>query len=255
MYRFALRPKWVIGHLIAVGAVIGFVFAGFWQLDRHEQRSERNDAVEDRRDQPAVPLAELADAPIDEVEWRLVTVSGEWVPDEQVLIRGRSYQERPGFEVVTPLDTGEGVVLVNRGWIPVSEGDDPLAAPLAPAAGEQELTARLRDTETRSGIGARDPDEGVLERFNRIDVDRIAQQVDGEVFGSYLELVEPAPPRGGLPVPPELPDLSPGPHLGYAGQWFLFTLVVLIGYPLLLRHQARDGEVEDPEEPAEPALS
>ena len=49
----------------------------------------------------------------------------------------------------------------------------------------------------------------------------------------------PDAPETLTPVP--VPDLGDGPHLSYAVQWFLFAAVAVIGYPLLLRRQARDG--------------
>ena len=48
-----------------------------------------------------------------------------------------------------------------------------------------------------------------------------------------------------LPVPP--PELSEGPHLGYAVQWFIFSAIAVVGYPLVLRRVAlrRGKEVDD----------
>jgi hypothetical protein len=47
------------------------------------------------------------------------------------------------------------------------------------------------------------------------------------------------------PVPP--PPLSKGPHLSYAVQWFIFTVIALVGYPLILRRQAsgRDRSTDE----------
>jgi hypothetical protein len=44
-----------------------------------------------------------------------------------------------------------------------------------------------------------------------------------------------------------LPELSEGPHLGYAAQWFIFSMIALVGYPLVLRRvvQRRGREVDD----------
>jgi cytochrome oxidase assembly protein ShyY1 len=46
----------------------------------------------------------------------------------------------------------------------------------------------------------------------------------------------------GLPrrIPP--PALDEGPHFSYAVQWFTFTAIGLIGWPLLLRKAARDRQ-------------
>ena len=47
------------------------------------------------------------------------------------------------------------------------------------------------------------------------------------------------------PVPP--PPLSKGPHLSYAVQWFIFSVIALVGYPVILRRQAygRDRSADD----------
>lgn len=44
-----------------------------------------------------------------------------------------------------------------------------------------------------------------------------------------------------------LPELSEGPHLSYAVQWFIFATIALVGYPLVLRRviQRRGKEVDD----------
>ena len=52
-----------------------------------------------------------------------------------------------------------------------------------------------------------------------------------------------------MPQELPLPVLSDGPHLNYAFQWFSFTGVALVGYPLLLwmvaRDRARKGAGDD----------
>jgi cytochrome oxidase assembly protein ShyY1 len=45
------------------------------------------------------------------------------------------------------------------------------------------------------------------------------------------------------------PELGNGPHLSYAGQWFIFASIAAIGYLLVLRKVARsqtrtDADVE-----------
>jgi cytochrome oxidase assembly protein ShyY1 len=45
------------------------------------------------------------------------------------------------------------------------------------------------------------------------------------------------------PVP--LPPQDNGPHLSYAVQWFIFSTIAVIGYPLILRRNARSRDEED----------
>ncbi len=108
MYRFALRPWWIVSHLVVVALVVTFVGLGFWQLRRLDERRADNTRLAERLEEPRVRLSDLLDdpdgAPEDEIKDRRVVVSGRYRPEEQVLIRGRS------------LDDGK-VVAVNRGWI------------------------------------------------------------------------------------------------------------------------------------------
>jgi cytochrome oxidase assembly protein ShyY1 len=64
---------------------------------------------------------------------------------------------------------------------------------------------------------------------------------------------EAADPGSIVPVPP--PELSEGPHLGYAAQWFIFSTIALVGYPIVLRRVVirRGKEVDDDDPPAAPA--
>ena len=39
-------------------------------------------------------------------------------------------------------------------------------------------------------------------------------------------------------------DLSEGSHLGYAGQWFIFSILLGIGYPVYVKKQGEKPEVK-----------
>ena len=49
---------------------------------------------------------------------------------------------------------------------------------------------------------------------------------------------------GLLPVAIPPPVLDEGPHLNYAGQWFIFATLTVIVYPLLMRRLARNKGAE-----------
>jgi surfeit locus 1 family protein len=38
MYAFLLRPKWIVFHLVVIGAVVAMISLGFWQLRRLDER-------------------------------------------------------------------------------------------------------------------------------------------------------------------------------------------------------------------------
>ena len=45
-------------------------------------------------------------------------LNGHYDSAHQVLLDNMSYRGRPGYQVLTPLITPDGDVLVNRGWVP-----------------------------------------------------------------------------------------------------------------------------------------
>ena len=175
----------------------------------------------------------------DALEYRMVTAEGTYVAGQDVVIRRRTFNNAPGYWVLTPLalDDGRGL-LVNRGWFPVVDGEDDDQPPPAPS-GEVRVAGMLRATETASGLQSADPEAGVLRVMSRADINRVQQQVDLQLLPLYLQLA-PDPDPGSAPFAVPLPEQSDGPHLSYAVQWFIFTTIALVGYPLIVRKIARE---------------
>jgi surfeit locus 1 family protein len=142
------------------------------------------------------------------------------------------------------LDDGTAVV-VNRGWVPVT-GEQSLSPAARPPTGEVTVQGSLQESQTRGAFGPTDPSGEVLDTLSRVDLERYQEQVDADLFPVWLQLETQDPEQGAQPTPVELPALDEGPHLGYAVQWFTFTLIALIGYPMILRRRAhRADEVYD----------
>ena len=240
----------MVSHVLVVVLLVAMAGAGVWQLQRHNQRQELAARIEARADAPFTELGlvvddRTGDAEFDAVELTHVILRGRWVPDEQVAVRNRSLGGSAGRWVITPLDLGNGTaVAVNRGFVPSG-----IAIPPAPE-GEVELTGYLQQTQTRERIGPRDPAEGTLETMNRVDLDRLDQQTSLPLLGTWVQMARSEPPAPGpYPEPLPKPTAEDGPsHLSYAGQWFAFTLIGLIGYPLVLRRIARgQGRADVPD--------
>lgn len=239
MYAFALRPKWIVGHVIAIAAVVVFGFMASWQFSRLDEKRDRNDQIRANADLPPAAIADLEGIPTGELDWRRVRERGRYDHGGEVVIRSRSHDGVSGYHVVTPLRLDDGTaLLVNRGWVPLTVGEQRPIPPASPPTGTVTVEGLLRQTQTRSGFAAADPATGRLTDMNRVDVDRIDQQLDYQVFDLYLQLEEQAPAQSDLPVIVDPPSLDEGPHLSYAVQWILFAVVVVVGYPLLLRRQA-----------------
>lgn len=247
-YRFMLRPGWVVSHLFVLGLVSIMIFAGFWQLDRLDQRRDQNRRLADRTAEAVVPVESLVEVgdwdAAGDLEYRRVTAVGRYRPDQEVLVRGRTQGGAPGSWVLTPLQLDEGLsVVINRGWIhnqgDIVEVPDRHRAPEGPVT----VTGLIRPTETRGSFGAIDPEEGTLTDLARADVGRLDAQVPEDLLPLYVQMENQVPPLGqAAPEPVPLPSLDDeGPHFSYAVQWFIFTTIAVVGYPLILRRRARDG--------------
>jgi cytochrome oxidase assembly protein ShyY1 len=237
MYRFLLSPKWLAFHLLVVLGIVTMVNLGFWQLRRLDERQERNAAVASRVDLPPEPLDAVLvpGADPEALRWRPVTASGQYLPDEQLVVVNRSQNGLAGEIVVTPLALDDGrILLVSRGFVPL---DQPIAD--APA-GEVEVTGRLQPSQRRSTGGLSDVATGDLVEAQRVDVERLAPQLPGEVVPMYVELTSSDPSEAPpYPEPLTLPDLTDGPHLSYAVQWFIFAVAVAAGWVLAVRKSIR----------------
>jgi cytochrome oxidase assembly protein ShyY1 len=255
VYRFALRPWWIVSHLVVLAIVASFVNLGLWQLQRLDEVKEQNAQLAERLAQAPVDVAELVgpgETDGSATEDRRVTASGTYRPDDVVLIRGRSLDDAPGSWVIVPLELGDGrVVAVNRGWIRndgrfTAVPDEYRAVP----PGEVAVEGLLHASQERGTFGPTDPPEGRLESLARVDLERLDEQVDGDVLPVWIQLTT---AEAGAPDPsPQLLDLpvvnDEGPHLSYAVQWAIFTVIAVGGYPLILRRAAREKGQRHPDD-------
>lgn len=248
MYVFLFRPRWILSHLLVGALVASMVLLGFWQLDRLDSRQARNTEITSRLIEAPVEITSLVVLGDGygvgpDVRFRLATASGSYAPGDEVLILNRSLNGSPGYWVLTPLMLDDDTaVMVNRGWVPFVPGPGEPRPQSAALTGRVAVQGLIRQTVTASGIQSADPADGVLDALARPDLARIAQQVDYEILPVYLQLEVQEPQAQQLPLTLPRPALDDGPHLAYAVQWFIFTMIALVGYPLVLRRIAQsDG--------------
>jgi cytochrome oxidase assembly protein ShyY1 len=239
--------RWAL--LIIFVAVLGTVFVnlGEWQLDRLAQRRERNATTITNEQKPVRPYAQVFTRPItDADQWQRVEARGTFDADHQFIVRYRSNGDADGYEVVTPLRTATGAVLVDRGFIPLERGTRiPSAAP-APPTGEVTLLGHVR----RSEKGRRAATTPVANQMRLINSDAISATLPYPITSGYIGLLTIQPEQQGGFQPIQLPELSEGPHFWYAVQWFMFTAIAVAGIVVFIRSDLR-ARREDREDAAE----
>lgn len=233
MLRFLRRPRWIAFTLFALIVTIGCVRLGFWQLDRLHGRRYYNALFRQgmaASPEPIEPL--LADPQARPLLYRRAVASGVYDTAREVILYGRTHDERPGNDLLTPLVLPDGrAVIVDRGWVPFQMKTPPVAA-AQPPGGDVSVTGFLV-TGTSTGAST-----GPVTTVAHIDLGQLAAQLPYRLLPYYLQLQTQTPPQSSLlPAPPPPPTLDDGPHLSYAIQWFSFAIIAFVGYWILIRRQ------------------
>jgi surfeit locus 1 family protein len=234
--RTLFNRRWWWTTLIVIVGVIIMARLGIWQLDRLQQRKDRNATyLEQISVAPLVLKAEdIVAAPVL-LKDRLAVAQGSYDFSEQIVIVQQNWQGRPGAHLVTPLvlEDGQTAVLVNRGWIPSTDMSSDLAQFNEPD--ERPVEGSIQLSQELSG-GRETIVSGPQQEWYRIDIGAIQEQMPYELFPFYLLATPPEGYQEQLPyrIAPEI-DLSDGPHLGYAIQWFLFASILGLGYLFFVR--------------------
>jgi cytochrome oxidase assembly protein ShyY1 len=240
--------RWAL--LIIFVAVLGVVFVnlGEWQLDRLAQRKERNATTIINEQKPVQPYEQVFTRPVtDADQWQRVEARGTFDAQHQFVVRYRSNGDADGYEVVTPLRTATGAVLVDRGFIPLQRGTQiPSVAP-APPTGEVTVVGHVR----RDEKGRRAATTPVGNQMRLINSQAVAATLPYPIATGYIGLLTVQPEQQGGFQPIKLPELSEGPHFWYALQWFMFTAVAAVGIVVFIRGdlRARREEREDATQP------
>ena len=263
MSRRASAPaavRWTSYIAVAVVFAVACGFLSNWQFTRNADRAEQLALVARNYDAEPVPLEAII-APGTALgaadEWRPVALEGEYLADQQLLVRNRPHGGTAAFEVLVPFRLTDGrVLLIDRGWVPPGE-DQPLPDAIpAPPEGDATIIARLRPAEQLPASGRSAP-EGQVPSINP---DLVAETIEPGA-GAELELsaygvmVSEDPAPATRPAAFAAPSEDPGPYLSYAIQWILFAIMgfVFIGYVIRTERRHRREDAEDRARGVEPA--
>lgn len=221
----SLIPSVVAGCLFLL-----FLSLGNWQLNRAD---EKRAIIQDYEQRSQLSSSELA-LPLSKPEqwrYRKVKVSGRFVEDRQFLLDNQVFRGQVGVNVITPLKLSykEQVVLVDRGWVPMTDRSQ------LPEVDIETNTVNLEGTvyvPYKEGFKLGDMEEGIHFIWPRLiqylDFDQISNSLGYPVAPLTIRL-DPASPYGfhreWQPIP-----LRPDTHTAYAMQWFTLAGVLIIIY-------------------------
>ena len=196
---------------------------GFWQLSRHQEKLELEQALSERQSLPALKLSEVSLYP--DPMYLPVNVSGRFAKDLSFYLDNQVHKGQAGYDLIMPFVTSEGAwLLVNRGWLP--GGSRETLPEITTPEGIVELTGNLyRLLGAPFVLGDDVWSSEWPKRIQAVNFEKMAAAVQQSLPFYILRLKEDQP--GTYQVRPLEMKTTSQKHLGYAIQWFLMALVLL----------------------------
>lgn len=245
-FKRLFSRKWILLTLLVLVAIGVMLRLGIWQLDRLEQRRVFNRQVSEMRSSEALHLSQWTGADLLSQEYRKAIAVGEYDYDHELILGNQAYRDQLGVHLLTPMKitaTGE-YILVDRGWIPFSDYQNNT---LEKYQVNENIVAEGLLYGGTDRIGVRDCLADNISQTQRpllwcVDLSVISTLLPFPIESAYL-LREPV----GIDEPPPVGttvqfEISEGPHLGYAVQWFSFALLLLVGYPFFVHRETQAQE-------------
>ena len=219
----ARRAAFAAAALVAAACLAAL---GVWQLERRAWKHDLIAAVDARIH--AVPVAAPGPALWPRITaandaYRRVGATGRFRHDRETFVQAVT-DRGAGYWVLTPFETPDFTVIVNRGFVP---GDRRSPATRRPgnAAGLTKVTGLLRVTEPGGAfLRVNDP---AAERWYSRDVAAIAKARGLRRTAPYFIDADAAPNPGGYPVGGLTVVRFPDNHMIYALTWFTLCALCL----------------------------
>jgi len=226
--------KWMAVLVITLGVFFGLVKLAHWQWSRAEQKEARLARLAERAKNP-LSLGELLrreDVPVDYRAW----IEGRFDNRHALLLDNRTWEGQVGYQLLLPLHTDHGWLLVNLGWLPAPLYRQQLPG-FAPISEAQRITGRLAGFDSGVTLADTPPEPGWPKRIQALEHEELERALRRPLLPFVLLLDESVPlgyPRHWQPV-----VIPPERHRAYALQWLGLALVWLIG--VILVWQRRPG--------------
>jgi len=165
------------------------------------------------------------------LEFRRVEVTGSFLHDRETLVDALT-ERGPGSWVLTPLRTGDGIILVNRGFVP-PERRNAATREAGRAGGTATVVGLLRASEPDGRVLR--PNDPAADRWFSRDVAAIARARGLTDVAPFFIDADSAANAGGFPVGGLTVVRFRNAHLAYALTWFALAALCIIGLVLTFR--------------------
>ncbi|NND80873.1 MAG: SURF1 family protein [Gammaproteobacteria bacterium] len=226
--------------VLAVVICLSMLRLGVWQLDRAAQKQQIVSHFQAQTSLPALKFDETsaisgqADENNQALRYRSADISGRYLADQTLWLDRQVSDQRVGYAVITPFQSGSRVILVNRGWLPVGESREQLPE-IATPNGDLQLQGRLNLPTAAPPLwdSKYQVNDGVVWQY--LDMSILQSEFDLELFPLVLELAPDQAGVGGFHRAwQRIDDQWVNRHKAYALQWFALAVAFFIASLVVL---------------------
>lgn len=221
-FRFRLIPFVAAAIAVAIGLSLGQ-----WQTRRAAEKIAIEQKIQERQAAPALQLSDATSNP-DDIEFRHLSVKGEFLRDWPIYLDNRPHDGVAGFYLLMPFKVADSQlhILVARGWIPRNVADRTKMPAIVTPGGQLQIEGVVRR------------DIGHVMQLGEVDAPRphaIVQNLDVAGFAaasglqmSPMVLEQLTDTGDGLVRDWPVPSTGVDKHRGYAFQWYGLAAMAFI---------------------------
>ena len=237
---FKLRPIfWPTAMMLPI--VVFALGLSVWQMERREWKLGILNRIAENQAAAPMPFDELIKGDPLRWEYGRVRIAGTLLNDKEYYLAARSLKDDVGIQVITPLRTDDGtIVLFDRGFVP-SAKKDPKNRAAGQPSGRVELIGIVRRNQVKRYFA---PDNDPAKNFwFHVDVPLMRKEAGGKpdpVLDTFFLEADATPNPGGLPIGGQTRLDIPNDHLQYAITWFL---IAMAGIGVYLAYHWENGRL------------
>ncbi|MDU0353256.1 SURF1 family protein [Paraglaciecola aquimarina] len=220
-----MRRLPVVSTLITFIAVVIMFALGIWQLQRAEQKNQRLASIEQMQDATAIGLADVLSNINDMVD---VPIQFDASPEltQYFLLDNKIHQGRVGYQVLVPLETKQGTLIANFGWVAAT--DSRAILPEVRLASTQQTYLGLVSFPSKNIMVTETAElDGKWPKvLQQVDLNVMQQHYRKPLLPFVVKLTE--VPNSGFVREWQPVVMAPEKHIAYAVQWFLLALAAVI---------------------------
>jgi surfeit locus 1 family protein len=227
----------LVSHLIVLCVVALLCVLGTWQVSRYIDKQERIEQINLRSEQGVIAHARLSQLILDDVRDVQIRIEPVAASGSLLWLDNQQHNGQVGFKLIAAVETKEGWLLVNLGWVagrkdrlslPIIPSLHELQAPLSGAVSIPGLNRFITETATADGIFPK--------VIQQIEFTRISEFLNVPLLPYMLTVTQPNGDfiREWKPV-----VMEPAKHIGYALQWYGLAIAASVIYLVARRRKGQ----------------